>query len=376
VTTRWSSTSRWREAASTAPAAGLSPAHARWARAGATARPATPQWLKAIRPQHVLLVLALVAYPFVANGFWIVQIGAQSLFLGVIALSLMFLAGYGGMVSLSQMTVAGIAGYMVAILGVSNNTGISLGWPWWAAVPASLVIATAVAFLIGVLSVRTAGIYTIMITIAIGVAFFYFTRQNYAIFNGHSGFAGLAAPVVLGVDWRAPVPFYFLSLAVAAASYLAVLYLSRSTFGLSLQAIRDNARRMNALGFNVVVHRLMAHTAAGFIAALGGILYVWLNGRVSPGTIDTGPVLNVLIIAVLGGLGHPIGPFLGAVVFVLIENFAIDLIDSERFNTLIGLVFLAVVLFSPDGLLGLWRQLVTRVGGAGSAGGWKIGQRR
>jgi branched-chain amino acid transport system permease protein len=168
VTTRWSSTSRWREAASTAPAAGLSPAHARWARAGATTRPAAPDWLKAIRPQHVLLVLFLVAYPFLANGFWTVQIGAQSLFLGVIALSLMFLAGYGGMVSLSQMTVAGIAGYMVAILGVSNNTGISLGWPWWAAVPASLAIATLVALLIGVLSVRTAGIYTIMITLAIG----------------------------------------------------------------------------------------------------------------------------------------------------------------------------------------------------------------
>lgn len=375
MTTRWSSTSRWRQAPAAAPVGALSPAHARWARSAAPPRP-LPGWVARTGPAYLLLVLFLLAYPFVANGFWTVQIGAQALFLGVIALSLMFLGGYGGMVSLSQMTVAGIAGYMVAILGVSNNTGISLGWPWWAAVPASLAIATAAAFLIGVLSVRTAGIYTIMITLAIGVALFYFARQNYAIFNGHSGFAGLAAPVVLGIDWRAPVPFYFLSLGIAALSYLAVLYLSRSTFGLSLQAIRDNARRMNALGFNVVAHRLMAHSVAGFIAAVGGVLYVWLNGRVSPGTIDTGPVLDVLIIAVLGGLGHPIGPFLGAVVFVLIENFAIDLIASDRFNTLIGLVFLAVVLFSPDGLLGLWRQLVSRARTVGASGGWKIGQRR
>jgi branched-chain amino acid transport system permease protein len=378
VTTRWSSTERWRQPAAAATptrrAAMATPsAHDRWTRTTAAPRP-VPEWVGTTGPAYLLLALFLVAFPFVANNFWTVQIGAQALFLGVIALSLMFLAGYGGMVSLSQMTVAGIAGYMVAILGVSNNTGISLGWPWWAAVPASLAIATLVAFLIGVLSVRTAGIYTIMITIAIGVAFFYFTRQNYAIFNGHSGFAGLAAPVVLGVDWRSPRPFYFLSLGIAVLSYAAVLYLSRSTFGLSLQAIRDNARRMNALGFNVVAHRLMAHTAAGFVAALGGVLYVWLNGRVSPGTIDTGPVLNVLIIAVLGGLGHPIGPFLGAVVFVLIENFAIDLIAAERFNTLIGMVFLMVVLFSPDGLLGLWRQLVTRARAAGSSGG-RLGQR-
>jgi branched-chain amino acid transport system permease protein len=323
-----------------------------------------------LKPRHLLLLAFLLAFPLVANPFWTVQIGAQALFLGVIALSLMFLAGYGGMVSLSQMTVAGCAGYMIAVIG-TNSANLGLGWPWWAAIPTSIAVAVLLALLIGLISVRTGGIYTIMITLAIGVAFFYFTRQNYAIFNGHSGFAGLAAPVVLGVNWHDPLPFYYLSFAVALASYAAVLYLSRATFGLSLQAIRDNPRRMNALGFNVVLHRVAAHGFAGLIAALGGILYVWLNGRVSPGTIDIGPVINILIIAVLGGMSRPIGPFIGAAIFVLLRNFAIDLISPERFNTFIGLIFLGIVLVSPDGVLGLWERAASRAVSAGAAGGWR-----
>lgn len=335
---------------------------------GPALKPTTPAWLKAVRPQHVLLVLFLVAYPLVASPFWTVQIGAQALFLGVIALSLMFLGGYGGMVSLSQMTVAGVAGYMVAVFG-TNSTHPLFGWPLWAAVPIAIAIAVAFAVLIGVISVRTAGIYTIMITLAIGVAAFYFAQQNYAIFNGHSGFAGLPGPAGFGLDWRDPMPFYYLSLGVACASYCAVLYIARSTFGLSVQAIRDNARRMNALGFNVNLHRVVAHGFAGLIAACGGILYVWMNGRVSPGTIDIGPVINILVIAVIGGLRHPIGPFIGAVLFVLLQNFAIDLISAERFNTLIGLIFLVIVLVSPDGLLGLWRLVSDRMKAGGKRDG-------
>ncbi|HET6224173.1 MAG TPA: branched-chain amino acid ABC transporter permease, partial [Dongiaceae bacterium] len=323
----------------------------------ATTGPAGAIWRLPVRPHQILVALFLIAYPLVATPFWTVQIGAQSLFLGVIALSLMFLAGYGGMVSLSQMTVAGVAGYMIAIFG-TNHVNIGFGWPWWAQIPAALLVATVAATLIGLIAVRTAGIYTIMITLAIGVAFFFFTRQNYAIFNGFSGFASVQAPVVLGINWRDPQPFYYLSLAVAAIGYFAVIYVARSTFGLSLQASRDNARRMNALGFNVYLHRMVAHAFAGFIAALGGVLLVWMNGRISPGTIGIGPLINILVIAVLGGLRHPVGPFLGAIVFILLQNFAIDLIDRERFNTLIGLVFLAIVFVSPDGLLGLWQQFV------------------
>ena len=122
------------------------------------------------------------------------QVGAQALVLGMIALSLSFLAGYGGMVSLAQMTVAGVAGYAMAVFGHSSSAEISLGWPWWLAVPVAILIAIAASALIGWLSVRTEGIYTIMITLAIAAAFFYFARQNYALLNGFNGFNQVLPP--------------------------------------------------------------------------------------------------------------------------------------------------------------------------------------
>lgn len=308
-------------------------------------------------PGHVLLAIALLLYPAVASPFFTFQIGAYSLILGTVALSLMVLAGYGGMVSLSQMTVAGIAGYTVAILGVNSSGVMGLGWPWWVAVPVAIAVGSVASALIGALAVRTSGIYMIMITLAIGTAFFYFVRQNYALFNGFNGFHGVPAPEFWGVKWRDPVPFYYLALGVAVFFYGAVLYAHRSTFGLSLQAIRDNSRRMRAIGFDTAAHRVFAFFLAGVIAATAGVLLVWFNGQITSGTVDVNAAVNVLVIAVVGGLRRPIGPYLGALLFVLLENFAINLINPERFNTVIGLVFLAVILFSPDGLLGLWERL-------------------
>jgi len=309
-----------------------------------------------LSPGAVVIAVVLVAFPFTANSFWLVQIGAQTFIYGIIALGLTLLAGYGGMVSLAQMVVAGLAGYLIAILGV-NSGGLGLGWPWPIVVIAAIASATVFGTLIGVLSVRTEGIYTIMITLAIATGFFYFTRQNYTIFNGFTGFAGIKAPVIGGFDLREPTRFYYLSLSLAAAGYFAVAYLVRSTFGVALQGVRDNARRMEALGYHVKAHRISAYAIASVLAAVGGILTVWMNDRIDPASIGVGPTIDILVIAVIGGLGHPIGAFIGALIFTLLDNFAVTLVGHERFNTVIGTVFLLIVLFSPDGIIGWWRRL-------------------
>ena len=314
-----------------------------------------------INPAILLVAVFLLGYPLFASDFFTFQIGAYSLILGTIALSLTMLAGYGGMVSLAQMTVAGFAAYVMAILGTNSVGVMGLGWPWWLTAAIAILGAALLSTFIGAISARTEGIYTIMITLAIAVAFFYFVRQNYVIFNGFTGFAGIEPPTLFGVYWRDPTPFYYLCLAVAAFFYFAVLYGSRSSFGLGLQAVRDNPRRVRALGINVFSHRVVAYFYAGAIAGTAGVLLVWFNGRVSPGLVGVDMVIDILVIAVIGGLGAPIGPFLGAVAFVLLENFAIDLIDRERFNTVIGLAFLLIVLFSPDGMLGLWRRAESKI---------------
>ncbi|MFN7002069.1 MAG: branched-chain amino acid ABC transporter permease [Roseinatronobacter sp.] len=328
-------------------------------------KPVEKMWIERIPLAAWVVGFLALIMPLIANNFWLFQVFGWTFILGMIALSLMFLAGYGGMVSLIQMSVAGMAGYMVAILGSSGMAQISLGWPWWLYIPTAIVIAAIFGTIVGALAVRTEGIYTIMITLAIGSAFFYFTRQNYEIFNGYSGFNLVVPPQLFGIDWRRPVPFYYLTLGCAVLSYLAVVYVSRSPFGLALQGVRDGPRRMAALGYNVTAHRIAAYTFASVIAAVGGILLVWQNAQISPGTVGIPAVIDILVIAVVGGLRRPIGPFIGAFIYVYLSTFSPDVLTSlglsgERFKTLIGLGFLAIVFFSPDGVLGLWDRFRER----------------
>lgn len=330
-------------------------------RPAAVAQRPTRAWPEVNNPAAWIVAVILLIMPLIASGFFLIEIFASTLILGTIALSLMFLAGYGGMVSLMQLTIAGFSAYMVAVFGISGNANISLGWPWWLAVPMALALATAFGTLGGALAVRTEGIYTIMITLAIGAAFYYFTNQNWAIFNGHTGINTVATPHFWGVNWRADIPFYYIVLAVAALCYFAVEYLSRAPFGLALQGVRDNPRRMAALGFNVNAHRIAAYAFASFVAALAGVLQVWNYRQISPGSVSVGACIDVLIIAVVGGITRPIGPFIGALIFVLLRTFALDFLvrlglDGNRFRLLIGLGFLAIVFWSSDGVIGLWQR--------------------
>ncbi len=298
------------------------------------------------RTMLTLLVVGLLAtFPLWGSAYFVGRVFSPALFLGIAALSLAFLAGYGGMISLAQMTIFGLAGYGYGVLTVTH------GQPWWVGVIGGLAAATLAAFLFGLVAVRTRGIYFLMITLALGMVVYALANQNRSIFGGHTGILGIRAPEVSGHLLTERALFYELCLAVALASYLGVRYLLRTPFGLTLQAVRDNPRRLAALGYHVALHRLAAFTFAGFLAACGGLLGVWYNGAISPTTIDVTRLINVLVMAVIGGLASVEGAFLGALAFVLVTNFASSF--TERFNTVIGLTFLAIVLFSPEGLSGL-----------------------
>lgn len=306
------------------------------------------------------LAAAVIAYPLVANPFWLVQVGGRTLGFGTIVLSLVFLSAYSGLLSLAQMTVGGLTAYAVASF-TAPIAGVGLLLPWPAAVALALVLAVVAGLLIGLVAVRTEGIYTLMLTLAIAMGVYYLALQNYAVFNGFTGFTSVPPPAFMAPS-RHPQAFYYACLVVAAASYGGVTYLVRTPFGLALQATRDNPRRVRALGYHVTALRVLGFGIAGLLAGLGGILNLWLNGSVSPGSIALTPAINVLIAAVLGGIGQPLGAYLGAFVFTVVSNFAIYLVFPDRFNTLIGLVFLFVVLFLPDGLAGAGRRLALVLG--------------
>lgn len=307
-----------------------------------------------------LLVLApallLAILPVNQAQFWTANILGRALVFGIIAMSLTFLATYGGFVSLAQMTVAGIAGYTVAIFVQGAVPTIVGGFAYPSAILLGLAAAVAAGLLVGAVAVRTRDIYLLMITLALAMGVFRFIETNITWFNGYEGIRNVVGPELFGRPFRDTYVFYYAALGTAAVLYGFVLYVVRTPFGLVLQGIRDNPRRVAALGYDVALHRIASFGVAGFVAGCGGILATFYNIGISPGSIGLGATVNILIMSVVGGLGHPIGAFIGALVFAVFDTFAATIYDRNRFNTLIGLVFLVIVLVSPDGVAGIWRR--------------------
>ncbi|HEV7455734.1 MAG TPA: branched-chain amino acid ABC transporter permease [Roseococcus sp.] len=309
-----------------------------------------------------LLLLALpwllhAVLPANQAGFWTGNILGRALVFGIIAMSLTFLATYGGFVSLAQMMIAGVAGYALAIFVEGAVPRIVGGAGYALAIPLGVLAATLMGLLVGAIAVRTRDIYLLMITLALSMGVFRFVETNITWFNGYEGIRNVVGPSLWGLDFRNPWVFYHVTLGTAVLLFAGVMYLVRSPFGLVLQGIRDNPRRVSALGYNVALHRIAAFGVAGFIAGCGGVLATIYNIGISPGTIGLGATVNVLIMAVIGGLGHPVGAFLGSFIFTVFDTFAATIYDRDRFNTLIGIVFLVIVLASPDGVLGVGTRL-------------------
>jgi len=296
-----------------------------------------------------LALIPMALLPLVLNDFLLGQVLTRALILGIIALSLSFLATYLGVVSFAQATLAGVAGYAIAYFG-PNTVGVGIPLPLIVTLPLALVLSMLAGAMIGFIARRSRGIYAIMITLAIGVAFFYFTRQNYVLFNGFTGFSGVLPPALGEGSWGDPMPLYFLTLGVAAVCVCLVQAFVRSPLGLSVQAVRDAPGRLLALGIPTTLPIVAAFAFSGLIAGSGGILNAWFQERVSSFSVGIGPIIDVLIISVIGGLRHPTGAFVGAIVYVMLDVFAIDLIDRDRFNLLIGIVLLAIIVAAPNGL--------------------------
>lgn len=308
----------------------------------------------------IALLIVCIGLPYLVPDFWLTQILGRSLILGITALSLTFLTAYLGVVSFAQITLAGVAGYTVAYFS-ANTVGIGIELPVMLTVLLALFFATLAGALIGIIAKQSVGIYSIMITLAISVAFFYFTRQNYSLFNGWTGFSGITAPVVFGIDLGEPTAFYYLCLITAVVATGLVIKFVSSPLGLAIQGVRDAARRVRSIGIPTTPVIVSAYAFSGLIAGMAGILNVWQQERISSFSVGIGPTIDVLIIAVIGGMRHPLGAFIGAIAFVLIDTYAIDLISRDRFNTVIGLVLLVIVIAAPEGILGILSTIKQKI---------------
>jgi len=324
-------------------------------------------------PVLAVIVLVFALAPLIVSDFFLSVILTKALWLGVAAASLIFLSAYAGMVSLAQVGIYGIAGMTFANL-VAADGGNAAAWNPWLAALAALVIATIVGLGFGAIAARSEGIYFLMITLAFSVLVYYFFSQVTAL-SGFGGVNNVDLPGLVGDPGQEPVRLYLTTLAVAVLLFLALRYLARAPFGLAMQGVRDEPARMRALGFDVGRHRMLAFGLAALIAAVAGVLSVWYNRRISPGSINLAQTIDVLIIAVIGGLYRLEGAWVGALTYALIDNYSREwvpdignVLGSARFNTIIGLVFLVIVLVSPGGIVGLWERARERLG-RGRAGG-------
>jgi branched-chain amino acid transport system permease protein len=320
-----------------------------------------------------IVVVAALA-PLYTSDFFLNVILTKALWLGVAAASLIFLAAYGGMVSLGQVGLYGVAGMTYANLVLADG-GSAAAWNPWLAVIGALVVATLVGLGFGLIAARSEGIYFLMITLAFSVLVFYFFSQVTAL-SGFGGVNNLDLPGILGNPETDPAPRYFVTLAVAVVVFISLRGLSHTAFGLGLQGVRDEPARMRALGFDVTRHRMLAFGLAAFVAAIAGILSVWYNRRITPGSINLEQTINLLIIAVIGGLYRLEGAWVGALAYALIDNYSREwvpqvgnVLGPARFNTIIGLVFLIIVLLSPGGLVGIWEDVRDRLRGRRRGGG-------
>ena len=222
--------------------------------------------------------------------------------------------------------------------------------------------------LFGAVAARSTGIYFLMITLTYSVIGYYFVSQVTVV----SGFSGIGERQP--VHARRSSATSSMTAIASTTSLLAcrssctslIRFLIRTPFGLALQGVRDEPVRMSSLGYAVAVHRTLAFGFSAFLAALAGVLLVWWQGQISPGDIGLPATIDLLVVAVIGGLTRVEGAWVGALAFIVINNYVrdswlTDLLDTLRigggFNTIIGLVFLVIVIVSPDGLMGLWDRL-------------------
>ena len=302
----------------------------------------------------ILVVLALG--PLIFSDYYLSAVVTKSFWLGIAAASLIFLAAYVGMVSLGQVALYGIAGFTMANL-VTADGGSNIAWNPWVGTLAGILVAVGIGLFFGAISNRSYGIYFLMITLALGVLTYYFFAQVTQL-SGFGGVNNVARPGIVSNPVGDPANLFYIALFASAGVYLLIRYVVRSPFGLALQGIRDDPSRMRSLGYNVPLLRMLAFALGALIASIAGILSVWWNTRISPGSIDLSRTLDVLIIAVIGGLFRLEGAWIGAFFFVALDNWTrgVDIVGS-RFNTVIGVIFLAIVLLSPGGLMGIWGSI-------------------
>jgi len=297
--------------------------------------------------KQICLFAALVAAVFAIAplfmGDFYLNLVSQMMIAAVFALSFNLLVGYAGLTSLGHAAFLGLAAYLSAWL--TTRAGLGHG----AAAVLSILGTVIVAGLFGLIALRASGLGFLMITLALSQVLWGLAYRWVSVTNGDNGMTRLTRPAPFGIALNSAAAFYWFALIVTLVSFLLIAIFVRSAFGASLKGTRDQARRMSALGFNVWLIRWIVFVYAGFWAGVAGLLYVYYNKYIHPSSLSITTSAEGILGVIAGGSGTLIGPIIGAALVTFLKNFVSSYLD--RWNMLLGFVFLIIVLLMPDGIV-------------------------
>jgi branched-chain amino acid transport system permease protein len=317
--------------------------------------PARGRWSASALPIGIFLIFAVLPLVApVAGGGYLVSLGARIMIFAVAAIALDLLIGYGGLISFGHAAFIGLGAYSVGILAAHGITDALV------ALPMALAVSALYAFLTGIVCLRTTGVYFIMITLAFGQMAF-FTATSLAPYGGDDGLTIAARSTVAGFALiENERVFYYLVLACLVGSYFFCRALVASRFGRVLRGAKENPVRTATIGFNVYRFQLAAYVIAGALAGLSGFLLANATEFVSPAYMSWQRSGELIVMVLLGGLGSLNGAVLGTAAYLLMEEWLAGF--TENWKVIFGPVLVVVVLFARGGLIGLWSELIRRIG--------------
>ena len=277
-----------------------------------------------------------------------VGLATEVLIFGILAMSIDILAGFAGRTSLGHGAIFGVSTYVVIYLVSQGSSPVfALGM--------GILASAVVAAVFALLAVRTSGVYFLLLTLALGMIVWGICLRWTQVTGGENGLRGDIRPAIL-YDHKT---FYWVVLAVTAVISFAIWRFVRSPFGLTLRGIRDSEGRMRSLGYNVPLHLFIGFTVSGFFAGVAGGIYAFFNNFVSPSTVALAQSVEGLLMTIVGGVGTLFGSFVGAAAIITLENIVSS--HTERWQTVLGITFILIMILAPEGLVGKVRALLGRV---------------
>lgn len=297
-----------------------------------------------------LLLAALAAgyaVPYMVDTF-ILGTVTLALIYALLAESINLIGGYGGLISLGQAGILATGAYGVGYTATHLHAG------YLTQVLVGLVAAVVVSLVFGLMAMRTSGVYFLMITLAQGVIVVGLANSYAPITGAENGLTGVYRPPAVAQDWQ----FYYVCLATLVICTGVIWVIVSSPFGLALRGLRESESRLRMLGYNPTLLRLYGFLLAGFFAGVAGVLFAYNNQFVSPSAAEFNTSAQAVLMIILGGIGTLSGPVFGAFVIVFAQN--VLSIHVDRWPTVMGLVFIVMVLFAREGFVGGVRRLWSR----------------